>query len=408
MPIADLTTDHSRVRDLTSGALEGVTTAVSLHAHTYHSSESMACVPAYLDRIPVVTRLFRREMRAYVERNGTAPDFSRGWWHPPFSPAEVWKSEAAQIAGRLGLMPLVSITDHDSIAAGFELRASPGSTRAPISLEWTVPFEQGFLHLGVHHLRAELASAQFARLAAYTANPDPSRLEEALDELDADPEVLIALNHPLWDLAGVGAVAHVASLKRFLAAYGERVHAVELNGYRPWRENSAVCSLAEAWHLPLVAGGDRHGSAANSLLNLTSAASFGGFVAEVREDRRTELLIMPEYHESLVTRKLAVARDVIRHDPTLPPGRQRWMDRVTCECEGTIGPMTEHWPGGGPLWVRSAIGAFVLLTGSVGMPLLRVLTAVIGASTSHAPGPAAVLDAPAEPATSLVAGDVTR
>jgi hypothetical protein len=211
MPIAELTTDRSRVRDFTSGALEGVTTAVSLHAHTHHSSESMACVPAYLDRIPVVTRLFRREMRAYVERNGAAPDFSRGWWHPPFSPAEVLKSETAQIAGRLGLMPLVSITDHDSIAAGFELRASPSSTRAPISLEWTVPFEQGFLHLGVHHLRADLARAQFARLAAYTTNPDPSRLEEALDELHADPEVLIALNHPLWDLAAVGAVVEALS-----------------------------------------------------------------------------------------------------------------------------------------------------------------------------------------------------
>jgi hypothetical protein len=33
------------------------------------------------------------------------------------------------------------------------------------------------------------------------------------------------------------------------------------------------------------------------------------------------------------------------------------------------------------------------------MPALRVLTELIGASTSHAPGPAAFLDAPAAPAT---------
>jgi hypothetical protein len=387
------------VRDLTSHALADVTAAVSLHAHTYYSSESMARIPAYLDRIPVVARLFRREMHAYVERNGTAPDFSKGWWHPPCSPAEVLMSETAQIVEYLGLTPLVSITDHDSIAAGLELRRIPRSVQTPVSLEWTVPFDEGFLHFGVHNLSPEAASARFVQLSSYTAHPATATLRAALNDLHADPEVLVVLNHPLWDLAGVGAAAHVALLKRFLAAHGQRIHAMELNGYRSWRENSAVSSLAAAWHLPLVAGGDRHGASPNSLLNLTTAASFADFVREVREDRRTELLVMPEYRENLVARKLQVARDVIRPDRTLPPGRQRWTDRVTCECEGTVGPMSEHWPDGGPRWVRSAVGMFLLLTSPAGMPALRVLTELIGASTSHAPGPAAFLDAPAAPAT---------
>src|SRR2546422_2232620 len=97
-------------------------TAVSLHAHTAYSRECLGPVPAYLDRIPLVGRLFHRELRAYLTRNGEPVDFTKGWWHPPMSPVGVWESETTQIVQGLGRRPLVSITDHDSIEAGVELR----------------------------------------------------------------------------------------------------------------------------------------------------------------------------------------------------------------------------------------------------------------------------------------------
>lgn len=60
-----------RLHALTSPhTIAGFTTAVSLHSHTCHSHEAMAMMPRYLDRIPIVARLVRREMRAYLERNG--------------------------------------------------------------------------------------------------------------------------------------------------------------------------------------------------------------------------------------------------------------------------------------------------------------------------------------------------
>ena len=51
------------------------------------------------------------------------------------------------------------------------------------------------------------------------------------------------------------------------------------NGYRSWRENRDVCLLAHTWRLPIVSGGDRHGRAPNSLLNLTRARTFGRMIS---------------------------------------------------------------------------------------------------------------------------------
>src|ERR1019366_7502889 len=96
----------SRIHELSdAGVLTGCTAAVSLHAHTHHSSEVMAAVPAYLDRIPVVSTLFRREMRAYLERNGEAVDFAKGWRHPPIGAAAVWQGGGGRKPGRVGGPP---------------------------------------------------------------------------------------------------------------------------------------------------------------------------------------------------------------------------------------------------------------------------------------------------------------
>lgn len=379
-----------------AAALRGHAAAVSLHAHTNRSREGMAVVPAYLRRIPLVAPLVRRELRAYERRNRQAVDFSKGWWCPPVDAVGVLASETAQIRDTLGLHPIVSITDHDSIDAPLALRASgAASADVPLSVEWTVPFERGFLHLGVHNLSPAQGEEIFAALSAHTQQRAFGRLTELLDLLCGDPEALIVLNHPLWDLADIGAVEHAALVRRFLDEHRERIHALELNGYRSWTENAGAIALANAVSLPVISGGDRHGCAPNALLNLTAATSFGEFANEIRERRRSVVLVMPEYRQSLVARKLAVACDALHEYPSYPQGQQRWVDRVSYERDGETRCLSKAWPDGGPWWVRCATRSFEIATSAPLLPALRLLVWLAGASTSDRESPRIAMDSPA-------------
>lgn len=376
-----------------AATLRGQTTAVSLHAHTNRSREGMAVMPAYLDRIPLVAPLVRRELRAYEQRNHEAVDFSKGWWCPPVDAAGVLASERDQIGARLGLHPIVSITDHDSIDAPLALRAArTASDDVPLSVEWTVPFERGFLHLGVHNLTPARGEEMFAALSAHTEQRAVERLSDLLDLLCAAPETLIVLNHPLWDLAGIGAAEHATLLRRFLDEHRARLHAIEVNGYRSWTENLGAIALADAVSLPVISGGDRHGCAPNALLNLTEARSFSEFATDIRDGHHSVVLVMPEYRQSLVIRKLAVASDVLREYPSYPHGQQRWIDRVSYERHGETRCLSEEWPDGGPWWVRSAMCTFGIATSAPLLPATRLLVWLAGASTSQRPAPRGAAD----------------
>ena len=72
---------------------------------------------------------------------------------------------------------------------------------------------------------------------------------------------------------------------RLLESSGEFIHALELNGLRPWEENQQVISVAKASDRTLVSGGDRHGCEPASVVNVTGASSFSEFAAEVRAGR---------------------------------------------------------------------------------------------------------------------------
>ena len=333
--------------------------AVSLHAHTSYSREVLADLPRYLVQIPFVGSRVERELRTEC-----AIDFSKGWWHPPVTAREVFDSESAQIADRLELSPIVSLSDHDDLRAGLDVQQVHDAGRAPISFEWTVPYGPGYFHLGVHNLPRADAADWFARLSAFTARPDPVTLPALLDDLQACSEVLTVFNHPWWDLADVGAAAHTSMLHHFLRAHGHRLHALELNGYRSQAENERVRTLASEVELPVISGGDRHGCAPNALLNLTTASTFAEFAEEVRGGC-SRVLIMPEYRQHLLLRTLASASDVMRHYPWRPEG-QDWTDRVSYDASG-LRPLSELWPHGGPFWVRSSVRVLHLLTS----PLLR-------------------------------------
>lgn len=346
---------------------------VSLHSHTHHSRETVSELKTQIARVPVLAAMFERELQGRLRSTTHAVDLSRSAWRPPVSPRDVFASEAGQIESRLELEPIVSVTDHDTIAAGLDLQEYYVPSRAPVSVEWTVPFGPTYFHLGIHNLPAARASEWWQRLEAYTSQPAERALAERLAELDEMPDVLVVFNHPMWDLADVGVGTHHAWVRRFLEVHRHRLHAVEINGYRRQAENDQSWTLASAQDLPVVSGGDRHGLEPNAMLNVSTARTMSDFVAEIRRGLST-IVVMPEYRRHIWGRTLASAADVLSRRRAPFGGWQYWTDRVHCEADGRSYPLSDHWPGGGPWRVRSFVAAFRLLTRP---PLLNVLCGVL-------------------------------
>jgi hypothetical protein len=326
-------------------------TAVSLHGHTQHSWENLRFLQAFKLPLPLIPAVLRVAGWQHRRATGREMALARVLWTPPLAPDEAYRVEARQIAN-LGLQPIVSLTDHDDIESGLALRRTPVAPAAPVSFEWTVPFGQTFFHLGVHNLPALHARAIFAALHDYTAHPEARRLAELFDMLHAYEDLLVVLNHPLWDEADIGAAEHRRTLDRLLSGYGSWIHAIELNGLRSWAENNEALDLARAWQLPAISGGDRHGLEPNANLNLTQADNFGGFVAEIRRERLSSVLFMPQYRETLGLRWFETVKDIVRCHPGTQ--RPRWVDRFFYECEdGVTRPIAELWPNEGPALLRS-------------------------------------------------------
>ena len=352
------------ILDVGSCPPKGFRTAVSLHSHTLHSKEGLAFVPRYASRIPIICFFFDRESDRYFRLNGKRMDFERWYWTPPVAANTVFKSESERIQSQLGLKPLVSVTDHDDISTAMVLRLLDPSCSVPISLEWTLPISGTAIHIGIHNLPPDLSTSVMGEIARYKSGPNSARFAELLAWLNEYPGILMVLNHPLSDLNSVGSERLKAILTEFLSHHRAGIHALEINGYRPWRENHAAFALAEQYKLTVISGGDRHGCSPNAVLNLTNAATFSEFVSEIRNDKASEVLLMPEYQESLYARKLESVADFFRYRPDNPVGQQRWTDRVFIRFEGgLVQPLSTYWHRTVPLWVKSAMW-FVCLLGN--------------------------------------------
>jgi hypothetical protein len=322
-----------------------------LHSHTLHSRESLAFVPRYTAGVPVLGAAIRRNEQLYRNRTGRALDFNNAFWRPPLAPREALELEKGQIENALDLDPMVSLSDHDDIQAGVLL--SVLEERVPISVEWTVPFGPSFFHLGIHNLPPAQAQPTMERLQEITANPSRESVRDMLAAINDFPEALIIWNHPAWDEARIGSIEHAQLLGQFLERFGEFLHAFELNGLRPWHENRAVIRIAEGSGHPLISGGDRHGLEPNANINLTNAADFSEFVDEVRRDRMSDVLFMPQYREPLRVRMIETMWDIVRDYPEFPAERRRWSDRVFYRYEnGEVRPLSNVWKGDGPWIVR--------------------------------------------------------
>ena len=319
-------------------------TGVSLHSHTLHSRESMSFIGHATANTPWLSGAIRKQAEKYRALKGREVDLSRAWWTPPLSALHAWQVERSQIERSLGIRGYVSITDHDNIDAGLQLRLLEDSRDCPISVEWTVPWRQTFFHIGLHNLPSDAASSVMRDLAGLTADPVAGRIGEMLDRLHSMPEVLIVFNHPLWDEGHIGADLHKESVDSFLARFRPFIHALELNGLRPWKENRDVALLAAAEWFPVISGGDRHGREPNACINLTNAATFAEFVEEVRHDGWSDVLFMPQYREPFKLRILQNLCDILEDDPGHSLGWTRWSDRVFyLTDEGVDKSLNELW-----------------------------------------------------------------
>jgi hypothetical protein len=363
--------DRSRVPQFSDqpGAVAGFATAVCLHGHTMHSEECLSFLPRYLHNVPGISQI----VASYQRGPQPAVDFSRAWWTPPLTPVSALRLEREQIAS-LGLRPIVSLTDHDNIAAGLALQAVASGKGDPISVEWTVPYERSILHLGIHNLPPNSARSWMSVMAAYTSAAVEGRLPEILGELHRLPGVLSVMNHPLWLEEGVEEADHQRALDRVLRECHHLFHAFEVNGTRRWSENRAVVELARQWSRPLISGGDRHACEPAACLNLTNAASFAEFAGEVRSGHSV-VVFMPHYRESMPVRMLEAIWDILRPYPEYP-GRERWTDRLFYRSEdGIARPLSMIWKNRIPWVVRPAaeILQFSATTG-VRLALRRLLS----------------------------------
>ena len=343
------------------------TTGVSLHSHTSISEESLSFIQVMGARFPGVLAIQRHYEGRCRTRYGLELDWERANWRPPLQPRMAYELEAKQIR-RMGLYPLVSLTDHDTIEASVLLRAVPSSRHIPMSVEWSTPYGQTLFHLGIHNLPSGDAVEWMRRFAEFTAKPNDAKLLMMLRELHENPQILIVFNHPVWDLNKVGESLHRAEVRRFLSEARSCIHALELNGLRHAKENREIARLArETGHL-LISGGDRHGMEPNANINLTCAENFTEFVEEIRVERRSHVHFMDQYRQRWEQRILASTLNAVNDFPQFMPGWQRWDDRVFHpDQNGEMRQLSQLWvEGKPPKMVMAAIHA-VRLFGMKGM-----------------------------------------
>jgi len=324
-------------------ARKGFRTGVSIHSHTNHSRESLSFISILANRYAFLQWYVERHLLK-ASRRGVAVDLFKACWTPPLTAREAHDVERKQIEDVLGLEALVSLSDHDNIAASSLLRVMPEFRNVPISVEWTVPFAEANFHFGVHNLPERDAAATMSELAAYTANPTMARLEELFRYLNELEGVLVVFNHPKWNLCFLDSERFEFLLTDFLSRLSAFIHAFGLNGLRSWKGNQKVAKLAYGWNHLVISGGDRHGREPNGNVNLTSASSFNEFVYEIRVHRCSHVMFMPQYADPIAMRFFQTFLDVIREYPDKPEGARSWDQRTLHPgLNGELKPVSVQW-----------------------------------------------------------------
>ena len=127
--------------------------------------------------------------------------------------------------------------------------------------------------------------------------------------------------------------------------------------------------MAEALGYPLVTGGDRHGCKPNTVINLTNSKTFAEFVEEIRVDKHSEVVLMPEYRQPLHSRQLQSFSEILKDYPEFPNGRKQGFDRIHIDAGDGKGvqKVSIHWKDGTPKWLQWAIWTLAVF----GSPKMR-------------------------------------
>jgi hypothetical protein len=133
----------------------------------------------------------------------------------------------------------------------------------------------------------------------------------------------------------------------------------------------------------LISGGDRHGCEPNANLNLTNSTSFAEWVYELRVERTSQLLFMPQYNHSMFARCYQTFLDAVRDYPDHSDGAWRWDQRTYHPGrDGDLQPLSQLWKGV-PGVLQSILG-FARLAETT--PLLSTLRHYGGASARSMSG----------------------
>ena len=341
-------------------AVRSFTSGVSIHGHTRHSQETLGFIGKYLDRRTPSRRWFEHQKAECRRITGITLDLDRAYWTPPLCERMACDVERRQIE-ELGLRPMVSLTDHDTIDACTLLRNDLAYADTPISTEWTVPFGAAVFHFGIHNLPPAQAPSLMAAMRVATASADEAQAFNLFAELSRLPGVLVVFNHPLWNFFRIPDERFNFEVTRFLRSANQYMHAFELNGMRSHAENRKVLRLAKEWDQVIVSGGDRHGREPNASLNLTNAADFPEFVEEIRSGRQSTVLIMPQYSAPLSWRLYQNFTHVIADYPDHPEGRRSWDERTFHpDLNGEIAPMIRLWKNEAPGFLRKIFAAAMM------------------------------------------------
>ena len=331
---------HTKIHFETADLSGQFRAAVSLHSHTLHSQEALFFLHCMTSRSRLLRSGLDRIKARHRAAHGFSLDINRAWWTPPLAPYNAWLLERNEIQNRFGLNALVSLTDHDNIEGPLSLRVLDECRNLPVSVEWTVPYGPTFFHLGVHNLQPASARELMSALKSLTELRRTMKIAGLLQTLAENSGTLIVFNHPCWDENHIGEEQHMQWARQFVRQYGDHLHALELNGLRPWAENRQVLQLASELNKPVISGGDRHALEPNTVLDLTNAASFPEFVEQVRSGW-TNVLLTNAYREPFGLRIMQNVEEIMRDHPNHGRGWRRWSDRVFYQCEdGVVRSMT--------------------------------------------------------------------
>jgi hypothetical protein len=197
-------------------------------------------------------------------------------------------------------------------------------------------------------------------LVDFTSNGKLVDLVRLLEVLIDTKDTLIVFNHPCWAESGMDHEQHIELATHFVRKYGRFIHALELNGLRPWAENRDVLRMARELEKPIVSGGDRHALEPNTILDLTNAATFSEFVEQVRSGA-TDVLITDQYREPFALRILQSLEEILQEYESHGRGWQRWSDRVFYQCDdGVVRSLTT-------LFTNRVPGAVQLFVSGIGL-----------------------------------------